>query len=441
MSNPAALSSLNTLKADASSLRTGQTTLTKTRLYVAVLMNMTHLCPTTYAFCLFPQGCRFSAQANGTLAVEAFDLSSVFSYLTVGTSVKYTGHSGPSGVSVKSGEPVVFSVAPSIYTTSGFKICYVHVASGGGLYVTGGLLKIEDASIDGNFATANGGGIFLGGGVSLLMFFPPLRCRHFHHEAHLHFCTPLCCRQDINLVNVEIHDNEVGLEGSAAHISSGSFTGSNLRIKGSFAGETAQTATCGSSCNPGSYGVCETASGGDNCYIHCDCLLCPAGKLSSSAGSVSEDSCDTCGVGQVSQEGSSECYSCEPGKYATDDPNDTSGGLSKQVVSGASFCNECPPQTFSPSSGTLVCQLCGATYSSGFGDTSCKLAKEGYYIEENDDYTDFDSDAVVSGILSVACPDGALCAGGEEQPRPQMDFWVEVGSRRKYSASVIPCKW
>ena len=61
------------------------------------------------------------------------------------------------------------------------------------------------------------------------------------------------------------------------------------------------------------------------------------------------------------------------------------------------------------------------------GASECILAEEKYYLNPK-----------TSNIVSFACPTGAVCAGGEEMPKPKVGYWVDR-SRYSYADSLYEC--
>ena len=135
--------------------------------------------------------------------------------------------------------------------------------------------------------------------------------------------------------------------GQAVTFDSGTFTATGLRmgfhspISPTVTGGSQLSTTCTSPCAAGEFGVCEQVMGTSDCFVNCVCGKCPAGKVSSVVGATS-DTCSTCGAGLFSAAGDTACSSCAAGKYASDDPMETGGGLVNQISLGASSCNECP---------------------------------------------------------------------------------------------------
>eukprot|EP00615_Pteridomonas_danica_P015791 CAMPEP_0114404630 /NCGR_PEP_ID=MMETSP0102-20121206/19743_1 /TAXON_ID=38822 ORGANISM="Pteridomonas danica, Strain PT" /NCGR_SAMPLE_ID=MMETSP0102 /ASSEMBLY_ACC=CAM_ASM_000212 /LENGTH=458 /DNA_ID=CAMNT_0001569507 /DNA_START=749 /DNA_END=2122 /DNA_ORIENTATION=+ len=160
-------------------------------------------------------------------------------------------------------------------------------------------------------------------------------------------------------------------------------------------GNNFESAVCTSGCSAGKYGNCSDATAylgsdvvtGDDvtCFVNCECTDCPAGKYLSTSESTSPSDCLSCGTGQISEAGASSCTSCAVGKYATDTSSDTGGGLTSQVTTEATYCNDCPGGTIAGSTSTIVCTLCdGGKYTTG-GSSSCDDCSTGKYSSNGED--------------------------------------------------------
>ena len=338
--------------------------------------------------------CTIVADANGTLEVDSFSLNNVFSSMIVG-GVSYTAHTGPDGVQVEAGEKIIWASTPTLFVAAGFQICYRVRVSGGGLHVSSGNVRIDHGSlVSNNWATSLGGGAFVSGG-------------------------------SVQIMASSMMNNRAGLGGGSFYFSGGLMSAQGISMNGDIEGPSAKSAVCSSTCSAGEYGVCTQVDGGEQCFVGCTCAPCPAGKSSSLANSVSQDSCKACGAGQYSAAGSSSCMSCAPGRYASDDAQDQGGGQIRQVIDGATTCNLCPPETFSSTPSALVCQLCPEGYTSLSGSTLCDLATPGFYIDSQNKINH--------------CPKNSECFGGVEFPRPIPGYWVEL-HQPFHAGDVHRCK-
>ena len=73
------------------------------------------------------------------------------------------------------------------------------------------------------------------------------------------------------------------------------------------------------------------------------CVACPAGRVTSKAGSTS---CDACPMGSSSESGDSECTACPVGFFT-----DTAAAVT---------CRACPGGSYSDQSGQVTCSPCAA---------------------------------------------------------------------------------
>jgi hypothetical protein len=240
--------------------------------------------------------------------VYSFNTETIYDHITIG-GVEYSGTDGPDCVQVEAGQTISW-YADSDLVSSGFQICYTSNSLGGGAYVSGGSMAMSNVSFLHNAASLWGGGVTLTGGVATL--------------------------DDVTF------DGNHAVLGNDVYYESGSFSASALSLGdlvasssdlslNSFGGPSASSATCSSPCQVGQFGVCSTPPGSDSCWVNCECTECPAGRVSNYTGSTSANSCSYCGAGQIAESGSTDCSSCPPGKFATDNPNDTTGGLTRQV--------------------------------------------------------------------------------------------------------------
>ena len=188
---------------------------------------------------------------------------------------------------------------------------------------------------------------------------------------------------------------------------------------------------------------CEAGSQTNSASNATDCSSCDAGRFSTGAAYL----CSVCPSGTFSTTGSQSCKACNAGEYS-DSPGSSSctscAAGRYQASQNGSSCAKCPPGRFqsatrmaacelcSPGSyaqraGSLVCTLCESTLDSMTGASECILAEEKYYLNPK-----------TSNIVSFACPTGAVCAGGEEMPKPKVGYWVDR-SRYSYADSLYEC--
>ena len=192
------------------------------------------------------ENCEFTALHDGTLSVLSFNTEEGYDQLTL-NGVKYDGKIGPNCVEVAAGDTLEWNSDAEL-VSSGFKICYSVVASGGALFVGGGVVHLDNSSVTENGATSAGGGISINGGT-------------------------------IRMVESVVNNNSA-VVGTAVDVISGIFSAESLRLSGSFSGPSAEGATCSSKCAAGSFGACSVPDGAPSCFTNCVCELCPAGKWS-----------------------------------------------------------------------------------------------------------------------------------------------------------------
>jgi len=342
--------------------------------------------------------CRFVAGADGTLDVVAFNTEVAFDYVEI-HGVRYDGIFGPQSVGIRAGDNITF-YSDEFDVSSGFQICYASESSGGGFFITGGSVEINECLLQANTAVRHGGALFVDGG-------------------------------EVEVDSSTISNNTAA-RGDGLFLTSGSFNSVGLTLQGDFDGASIGSAACHSPCLPGAVGVCRQDLGMPRrCFVDCTCAACPPGKASSNTGATSSRSCASCGTGQFSASGAAACSSCPAGTYATDNPSDDSGGLIRQVPSGATICNPCPPGTFSETPSTIVCLRCPVGYSSLRGSTECSLAAEDYYI-------DVPASSPTSPVVTSECPENARCPGGDVMPIPMDGFWV-AQSDVAFAADIKEC--
>lgn len=96
-------------------------------------------------------------------------------------------------------------------------------------------------------------------------------------------------------------------------------------------------------------------------YDATQCIQCPGGTASSTAGATSLTACTTCAAGSFAVAGSSACTTCPTGSYA--------------VAAGSSSCDSCLPGTYLGSTGgtsAAQCLLCPVgTYAASSRSESC----------------------------------------------------------------------
>mmetsp|Transcript_30960 Transcript_30960/g.39863 ORF Transcript_30960/g.39863 Transcript_30960/m.39863 type:complete len:404 (+) Transcript_30960:2-1213(+) len=304
-------------------------------------------------------------QEAGTMEVLFFDVGD-FGTLEI-DNIDYTQTTIPNTIDLHISDQIYYYFDSNFtydddYLTldSRFSICWKNVnmnQGGGGIYIEAGITTISQGTLLNNMASVYGGGIYINGGVNIM-------------------------KDNTSLTN---NDAE---EGAQIYISGGTLESNGLTIDPSYqandiAGESAQSVICESSCSIGQSGSCsmipESAS---QCYVNWKCSECMAGTYSSSSGSTSN--CSTCSLGKASSNNASACTTCIPGKYASNNEGNNDGGLSIQIVTGASICQNCPIGYYSEYSAAIVCQACSENkLSNPEGANSSKLcnqAVEGYYI-------------------------------------------------------------
>jgi hypothetical protein len=84
--------------------------------------------------------------------------------------------------------------------------------------------------------------------------------------------------------------------------------------------------------------------------------------------------CTTCPKGYVSDESSSMCAACPPGKFS--------------LFPGMGVCTPCPPGEYAPGAGSDSCRKCGHGTISGLGATSCDVSADHcqYKVDDNTVY-------------------------------------------------------
>ena len=98
--------------------------------------------------------CEITAQGPGTLRVTTFVTEKGYDLLSV-NGHDYSGRTGPDGVKMQTSETIKFN-SDVVVTFSGFEICFVELASGGGASVVGGTLSLLNSAIAHNTATQYG---------------------------------------------------------------------------------------------------------------------------------------------------------------------------------------------------------------------------------------------------------------------------------------------
>jgi len=317
------------------------------------------------------------------LKVITFNTEVYYDYLTI-SGEKYFGRVGPECVNVFNDDILTFSA--DVYTeSSGFEICFSETSSGGGLYVIGGAVHLNNVTIANNAVSHHGGGLYVDGG-----------------SVNLEAC---------------VLENNKAASGKEVYFISGEFKASGLGVHGSgrlFDGASAYSGTeCSSSCKQGTWGNCTQLLGTEKCFANCRCENCPKGAISSTVGATSPSVCTLCGAGQVPDNTGTSCSSCLPGTFATDNPADVSGGVSRQVALGATFCNACPRGRFAAHSSALVCQRCVTGRSSSMGSANCTLCDANYY-------------AVNHNCFECTARLQCLSSPGRKLPGPQKGYWVDL---------------
>jgi len=294
----------------------------------------------------------FTPARAGTLNVFGFFTEDCCDYFThTESSGSFSGWDGPDGLDVGAGDSLKF-IADSSGHRAGFKICYSPSSNGGGVFISGGTVTMTNTNVTDNLGILSGGGIFNDGGVLTL--------------------------------NGGTITGNTATFGLAVGMESGSFSATGLTTDVAapwgylFEGGSAEGAQCQSPCVAGEFGSCSVASGTTLCFVNCECYKCPAGKVSSVVGATS-DTCTFCGAGEVSAAGDTACSACLAGKYATDDPTDTGGGLDSQISLGATSCNDCPAGYLAAAGSSIVCAACDAGKYSGTGATVCPDCAAGTY--------------------------------------------------------------
>jgi len=327
--------------------------------------------------------CEYKAQGNGTLKVITFDTEEIYDYLLINDKY-YSGREGPECVDVVDDD--IFKFSADVFTeSSGFEICFSETSSGGGLYVLGGTVHLNNVSIFNNVVSHRGGGLYVDGG-------------------------------SVNLQACLLVNNKAA-SGNEVHYISGNFEASGLEVEGEgllVEGSSAYSGTeCSSACKQGTWGNCTLLMGTEKCYANCQCQTCPAGAISSSVGATSQSVCTQCGAGQVPDSTRASCSSCPPGTFATDSATDESGGVSRQVAVGATSCNACPSGRFAAHSSALVCQGCAKGRSSSPGSSNCTLCDANYYAVNHNCY---------ECTARLQC----LSTPGRKLPGPQKGYWVDL---------------
>ena len=173
------------------------------------------------------------------------------------------------------------------------------------------------------------------------------------------------------------------------------------------------------------------------------CQACGAGKASSLNGSA----CDECPVGKSADAGSSACEWCAPGTVATAQASSTceacpagmaanSDGTSCSSCSAGSFldqgsatCKLCDEGKFTAQNDSVACSKCsdafGLGYTSREGATSCEVATENYYWDEEEGEV-------------LECPFGATC---DDEGRTTLTIDIKPNHFRlsKYTTKIYEC--
>ena len=327
--------------------------------------------------------CEYETQGNGTLNVITFNTEENYDYLLLNDK-KYNGREGPECVDVIDKEIIKFSA--DIYTeSSGFEICFSETSSGGGLYVIGGTVYLNNVTIASNTVSHRGGGLYVDSG-----------------NVYLEAC---------------VLENNMAASGNEVHFISGEFKASDLSVVGNgvlVEGASAHSGIeCSSACKHGTWGNCTLLLGTENCFANCHCDKCPAGATSNAVGATSQSVCTQCGAGQVPDSTGTSCSSCPPGTFTTDSLTYESGGVSRQVALGATSCNACPRGRFAAHSSALVCQRCATGRSSSLGSSNCTLCDANYY-------------AIDSNCYECTARLQCLSTPGRKLPGPQKGYWADL---------------
>ena len=359
------------------------------------------------------ESCSFTVLTDAVLDAATFSTETGFDFLTIGGIIEYSGTQGPSNVKVTTGTEIKFT-SDHNEVGAGFKVC--SATNGGGLFAMteGTNIVIEQSRFEHNGASYNGGGVALTNGAKLVDIDGDMLSNDAGHFGGGYFV------DSSTLVLVRAHvayNNATFLtsSGNAAYLQYGQLQGTDISVDSDISGPFASSsATCGSSCSPGSFSTCNAVSGAPICYANCEpCQFCQPGKASLAEGSTSLASCVDCPTGQAASEAAStSCSSCVAGKYAANGSTDLGGGLKFQTLSGASACNDCPVGYFSDIKSAIVCEQCPDSLASSLGSTSCYLAAEGYFLDP-------------STGESTKCPSNAFCEGGYYVPRPLKGYWVD----------------
>jgi len=183
----------------------------------------------------------------------------------------------------------------------------------------------------------------------------------------------------VTMDDVGFYNCEHAKFGGGMYLSSAQATITNLRLGNNIAdGEpediymSSAVLTCSSTCSAGQYANCTTRAVGDgvDCWANCgsECLDCPAGKANSAVGAERPSSCESCGIGYASLEGSTACSLCGVGTFASNNRTNADG---YGVATEATYCAAAPPGYHVPTDGAFAAAVCAAgTYSTG-GLSAC----------------------------------------------------------------------
>jgi hypothetical protein len=146
--------------------------------------------------------------------------------------------------------------------------------------------------------------------------------------------------------------------------------------------------------------------------------ISPQGTASSEYHASTNTVCELCSAGKyASNVGSTQCLECHPGTYATDDPDEDTGGLEYQVALGATLCQDCPAGYFQSASGAIVCDHCDGGYYSGARSSNCSTCPPGTRSHKGDSSCENCWEGTYNNLYGAErcefCPDG---------------YWSQVGA-------------
>lgn len=187
-------------------------------------------------------------------------------------------------------------------------------------------------------------------------------------------------------------------------------------------------------CLPGyysKYSICEEcligtySSSNHSSY----CISCQVGTTTNSFGSFSSSDCTSCDAGKYSASPLNGCSSCLPGSFAP--------------YKGEISCSQCSPGFYTPTTESTSCQICKAGYYSTDGASECQICKAGTYSAVGSSTCSICDKGYYSTLGSAACqvcPNGKISQFGSAS--------CEYCSPGYSTASIIlgaskcvSCKW